>query len=258
VKTIYQPLDSHQSFIQNGYFSLFVPLANSQMQIELNSLENEVRMVDSMINEFDLQTHHESKRYARPFDPARVLSLPSIYRHIFTREFIDALIGFFKGKQPYIFYAAFLYTTVKMGGQDVHRDTPRADLPSITSLIDLTGAVATTEFIPGSHRDFECDGFDVDDIGNDQARIILDPKTNKPRQLVRATTKNNVLLLNSSTLHHALPANVDHIKLDLGFVSMPETEIEREAYRQHCLDYAIKYCMPESLVYPLLPLKYFK
>jgi hypothetical protein len=228
------------------------------MQMELNSLENEVRAVDSAINQFDLQTQHESKRYARPFDPVRLLSLPSIYRYILTREFIDALISFFKGKQPYLFYAAFLYTTVKMGGQHVHRDTPRDGLPSVTTLIDISGAVATTEFIPSSQFDFECDGFDVDSIGADQARIVLDPKTNEKRRLVRATETNNVLLLNSSVLHHAVQATVDNVKLDLAFVSKPETEIEHEAFRQHCSDYAIKYCIPDSSVFPLLPIQYFK
>jgi hypothetical protein len=258
LKTIYQPLDSHRSFIQNGYYSLFMPLSNTRMQTELYSLENEVRAVDSMINQFDLQTKHESKRYARPFDAVRVLSLPSIYQSILTHEFIDALISFFKGKQPYLFYAAFLYTTVKMGGQAIHRDTPRASLPSITVLIDLSGAVATTEFINESQFDFQCDGFDVDEIGDNQEQIVLHPRTGQARPLVRATTENNVLMLNSSTLHHALPASVDHIKLDLAFVSNPETEIEREAFRQHCVDYAIKYCIPDEREFPLLPIQYFK
>jgi hypothetical protein len=168
------------------------------------------------------------------------------------------LIVFFDGREPYLFYSSFLYTEKKMGGQEIHRDTPRGGtLPALTVLLDLTGAVATTLVLSGSHDDFDCPHFNAEAIKNDQKKLREDPVTKKRRELVRATLTNNCFLVNAATAHCALDAPAEHVKLDLAFVAKWQSEEEHATYRDHCNDYSahlVSYSVNGK--FPLLPLTY--
>ena len=148
-----------------------------------------------------------------------------------------------------------------MGGQDVHRDTPRGgSLPVLTVLVCIEGGIATTLVIRGSHKDFECEGWTVTRVGNDQFLIRQDPKTKQQRPLHRMTMTDNCMMVNAATAHCALNANAKHTKLDLAFVAQWEGEAELTAYVKHCSDYAAKKGVLYTVegLFPLLPLKYFQ
>jgi hypothetical protein len=219
------------------------------MSTQLHILEHETRVIEYTPSHIITGpiVKYTSGRIGRIINPKKLFLLrPSIYNSIITPKFINALITYFKGRQPYLFYSSFLYTTTEMGEQILHRDVSRNKLPVITVLIDIDSNIATTRIIKGSHKDLDDPYYKSTSLNALQLR--------NGREIVTATDRDNVIMIDSCILHHGIRSSVDTIKLELSFVPKYENDEEHDMYIQHCKDFGgpdIDQTVPECALFPL-------
>jgi hypothetical protein len=219
------------------------------MKHQLYNLEHDIRFRKTFLSGYDKQMENLSGRISRTFNPQKLLNLPSIYHSIITDGLINALITYFNGREPFLFYTSFFYTSPSMGEQIIHRDINRKLFPTITVLIDIESNIATTRVIKGSHRDND------DPYFNNKYVLNVHQMRNN-RDVISATNTDNVIMFDSCIIHHGIHSSVDNIKLDLAFIMKYENEEEHELYIQHCKDYGVASVDPDLREFSLFPLKY--
>jgi hypothetical protein len=70
-----------------------------------------------------------------------------LFQNIITDEVKRAFISYFNGRQPMLFYTAFIYTNRNETEQDVHRDVLRSEFPIVDLILDIEGKKSTTKVI---------------------------------------------------------------------------------------------------------------
>lgn len=231
------------AFATNGFLSMSVPDQYYEaISVDLHNLEHEVRVISSIAAGYDLQSVYQTKRVGRRFDSSVFLRLPSIYKAILTRRFIDALVTYFGGREPHLFYASMIYVQPNMGEQLVHSDIDSDRFPTVTVLIDIELAPATTRAIAGSHLT----------NNNDTPEHPYKALPTAP-----ITESDNIIMFDGRLLHHGIQVKEPVTKLALSFIPKYKDADEMRMYRQYCDDHGLDRSMSKTVEFPMLPLQYF-
>jgi hypothetical protein len=231
------------AFASNGFLSMRIPDNFSRaLRNDLHDLEYDVRVISSIVVGYDLQKMYQSKRIGRQFDPQTFLRLPSIYKAVFTPRFANALITYFGGREPCLFYASFIYVEPNMSVQDLHSDIDSDRFPTVTVLIDLELAPATTHAIAGSHL-------------TDNNDTPENPYTERPTSSITET--DNIVMFDGRLLHHGVQVSEPCTKLALAFIPKYRDTDEMQLFRRYCEDHGLDRSTSKTVEFPLLALKYF-